>query len=59
MNTTSQNLKELLSLQDTQQKKTPSMLCLTTGASRTADIEKTLVKGAHGPKEIYLFMLEG
>lgn len=53
------NLKELLSLQDAQERKFPSMLCLTTGASRTADIEKTLVKGAHGPKEIYLFMLEG
>ncbi|MCP4439079.1 MAG: hypothetical protein GY810_09070 [Aureispira sp.] len=53
------NMKELLSVQKREQKKTPSMLCLTTGASRTADIEKTLVKGAHGPKDIYLFMLEG
>jgi len=38
--------------------KLPSMLCFTTGPSRTADIEKTLVVGVHGPKEIYVFLLE-
>lgn len=37
----------------------PSMVSLVTGPSRTADIEKTLVMGAHGPKELYLFLLEG
>lgn len=36
----------------------PSMVTLITGPSRTADIEKTLVMGAHGPKELYVFMLE-
>lgn len=35
----------------------PSMICLTTGPSRTADIEKTLVVGVHGPKEIYVFLV--
>lgn len=35
-----------------------SMLCIVSGASRTADIEKTLVMGAHGPREIHLFFLE-
>ena len=34
----------------------PSMICLTTGPSRTADIEKTLVLGAHGPKELVVFL---
>lgn len=29
-----------------------SMLCLITGSSRTADIEKILVMGAHGPKRL-------
>lgn len=37
----------------------PSLISAITGPSRTADIEKTLVLGAHGPKEIYLFLLEG
>ena len=33
----------------------PSMISTITGPSRTADIEKTLVQGAHGPKEIFVF----
>ena len=37
----------------------PSMINLVSGPSRTADIEKTLVMGAHGPKDLYLFLLEG
>ncbi|MDU0371829.1 lactate utilization protein C [Hymenobacter endophyticus] len=38
--------------------KLPSMVSLTTGPSRTADIEKTLVLGAHGPRSIVLFLLD-
>ena len=37
----------------------PSMISNITGPSRTADIEKTLVLGAHGPKELYVFLIEG
>jgi len=37
----------------------PSMITNVTGPSRTADIEKTLVMGAHGPKELFVFLLEG
>ncbi|MGV8877640.1 MAG: LutC/YkgG family protein [Sphingobacteriaceae bacterium] len=37
---------------------TPSMICAVTGPSRTADIEKTLVLGAHGPKELLVFLLD-
>jgi len=40
------------------QQSLPSMINLNTGPSRTADIEKTLVTGVHGPKEIYCFWLE-
>jgi L-lactate dehydrogenase complex protein LldG len=35
----------------------PSMISIVTGPSRTADIEKTLVMGAHGQKELFVFML--
>lgn len=34
----------------------PSSITNITGPSRTADIEKTLILGAHGPKEIYVFL---
>lgn len=34
----------------------PSSITFITGPSRTADIEKTLVLGAHGPKELIIFV---
>jgi len=34
----------------------PSTISTITGPSRTADIEKTLVLGAHGPKEFAVFL---
>lgn len=34
----------------------PSAITTITGPSRTADIEKTLVLGAHGPKELIVFL---
>lgn len=36
----------------------PSIVSVVTGPSRTADIEKRLVLGAHGPKELYVFLIE-
>ncbi len=36
----------------------PSMVSLVSGPSRTADIEKTLVMGAHGPKQLALFLID-
>lgn len=36
----------------------PSMISLITGPSRTADIEKTLVLGAHGPRELFVFLMD-
>ncbi|MFN3939139.1 MAG: lactate utilization protein C [Chitinophagales bacterium] len=36
----------------------PSMINLATGPSRTADIEKTLVLGAHGPRAVYVFLID-
>lgn len=38
--------------------KLPSMISVITGASRTADIEKTLVMGAHGPKEVFVLLTD-
>lgn len=37
-------------------KEFPSQITLITGPSRTADIEKTLILGAHGSKELHVFI---
>ncbi len=34
----------------------PSMISVISGPSRTADIEKTLVLGAHGPRSLIVFI---
>lgn len=36
----------------------PSFITFAAGPSRTADIEKTLVVGVHGPKEVFLFLID-
>jgi L-lactate dehydrogenase complex protein LldG len=36
-----------------------SYLSLITGPSRTADIERVLTIGVHGPKELHILILEG
>lgn len=36
----------------------PSQISFATGPSRTADIEKTLVVGVHGPKDVYCFLID-
>jgi len=48
----------LLGMKDRYGKDLPSFVTVITGPSRTADIEKTLVMGAHGPKELYLFLVD-
>ena len=35
----------------------PSMISLVTGPSRTGDIERILVLGAHGPKKLTIFLV--
>jgi len=37
--------------------KLPASLSIVTGPSRTADISGKLVMGAHGPKQLYLFLI--
>lgn len=39
-------------------KRLPSQITVITGPSRTADIEKTLVMGMHGPKELFVFVVD-
>ncbi len=36
----------------------PSLITVITGPSRTADIEKTLVMGAHGPEKLIVFFID-
>ena len=46
----------LIAIQEKYDNSLPSMITTITGPSRTADIEKTLVLGAHGPKEFIVFL---
>ncbi|MCX6318399.1 MAG: lactate utilization protein [Bacteroidetes bacterium] len=48
----------LVAARDKYGERMPSLITFATGPSRTADIEKTLVVGVHGPKEVYLFLVE-
>jgi L-lactate dehydrogenase complex protein LldG len=45
-------------LNDKYKNKIPSFITFATGPSRTADIEKTLVVGVHGPKDVYVFLID-
>lgn len=45
-------------LKDKYTGKLPSFITFATGPSRTADIEKTLVVGVHGPREVFVFLVE-
>lgn len=48
----------LQGLKEKYHQRLPSLMSFATGPSRTADIEKTLVVGVHGPKQVYLFLVD-
>ena len=48
----------LIAVKEKYNDKLPSLITFATGPSRTADIEKTLVVGVHGPKEVYCFLVD-
>lgn len=52
------NIKEALQNVKNNHPQLPSVISLASGPSRTADIEKTLVVGVHGPKEVFCFLME-
>lgn len=51
------SIKEYLEIEKSEKEKLPSMISFISSNSKTADIEKTLVNGAHGPKELYLLLV--
>ena len=57
------NLKELVALLKWEDEYRTEGLtnCMTfiSGPSKTADIEATMVHGAHGPREVYIYVITG
>jgi L-lactate dehydrogenase complex protein LldG len=52
------DLKEAIAKLRQSNPKMPSAISLITGPSHTADIEGKLVTGAHGPQQLYCFVID-
>jgi L-lactate dehydrogenase complex protein LldG len=48
----------MISMKEKYGEKIPSLISVLTGPSATADIESKVIRGAHGPAEIYVFMID-
>jgi L-lactate dehydrogenase complex protein LldG len=57
------SLKELYArlLWDPEEAQTGLTNCMTfiTGPSKTADIELEMVQGAHGPRQVWIYLISG
>jgi L-lactate dehydrogenase complex protein LldG len=51
------SFREVMRIFDARRENLPSNMTFITGPSKTADIEATLVHGAHGPREMHLFLV--
>lgn len=52
------DLKHALKLIRTKYPSLPSMISIICGPSKNMDIENTLIIGSHGPKEVFLFLID-
>lgn len=52
------DLKDALSWLKYKYPKLPSMLTILTGPGKSIDLEGNLVMGAHGPKQLYVFVID-
>ena len=52
------DIKDALSWLRHKYAKMPSAISIVTGPSRTADIDGKLVIGAHGPEQLYVFVID-
>jgi L-lactate dehydrogenase complex protein LldG len=52
------DVKDALLLIKSNHSQLPSFIASLAGPSRTADIEKTLVTPAHGPRDIFVFLVD-
>lgn len=55
---TTMSLRAIAPIQDAADRKTRGEALIIAGPSRTADIEKTIVLGAHGPARVDVFIIE-
>ena len=51
------DLKELYALVQSDADGLTNCMTFVSGPSKTADVEATMVHGAHGPREVYIYVM--